>query len=52
MLGYGFEAVQRSLRIAERGVSDNAVSRAGFETLLRVASDVPPLRERMFKTQA
>jgi hypothetical protein len=49
MVDYGFAAVRRSLRMAQQTVSDNAVGRAVFKTVLRTAANVPPLKRLMFQ---
>ncbi|MBV9356156.1 MAG: FAD-dependent monooxygenase [Chloroflexi bacterium] len=48
MLEYGFDAVQRSLRVSEGVVSTSVPGRLAFRAVLRTADRVPWLRERVF----
>ncbi len=48
MLEYGFDAVQRSLRVSEGVASTSVPGRLAFRAVLRIADRVPWLRERMF----
>ncbi|MFD7660348.1 FAD-dependent oxidoreductase [Actinosynnema sp. NPDC059797] len=49
MRGYGFAAVEASLRSARQFVSGNAVGRLAFKTALRVFQAVPPLKRTAFR---
>jgi 2-polyprenyl-6-methoxyphenol hydroxylase-like FAD-dependent oxidoreductase len=48
MLDYGFDAVERSLRVSEGVASTSVPGRLAFRAVLRTADRVPWLRERMF----
>jgi salicylate hydroxylase len=48
MTAYGFDAVRQSRKIAELAVSDDGFGRAIFKTVLRVANQLPPLKQKMF----
>ncbi|MFI6323193.1 FAD-dependent monooxygenase [Nonomuraea sp. NPDC050556] len=48
MRGYGFAAVNDSLKAAEQFVDGNAVARMGFKTFLRVAERFPKLKAKVF----
>lgn len=50
MRSYGFDAVRRSLRIAQQTASPNTFGRAAFKTALRVADRLPPLRQRLLRS--
>lgn len=48
MLDYGFEAVRRSVQVADAVATTNPLARFGFSTVLRAAERIPPLHQRMF----
>jgi 2-polyprenyl-6-methoxyphenol hydroxylase-like FAD-dependent oxidoreductase len=48
MRGYAFDAVRVSLRYTEQFVSENALARAAFKGVLRIADCAPILKKRWF----
>lgn len=48
MLGYGFDAVKRSLEVSNAVASTNVPSRLAFRAALRIADRVPWLHRKMF----